>query len=221
MWKDKLEQQENNVNQNQDWSTQIINQELINVLKKEQDYIEIAGLKVMKENLRVNSNGWKEIKMLRVHIHNTSWISICFEKEKVKVNPEWDIWEYIQSISIEWKRTSIKEQFFTKNSAVRESEKQWLRMLTWWEWEKILSEVWWESNKEQSMNTIKKLKLNKCGAICDNNILKKEKKDDDDDYAFSWLLENNKDIIAFEKNRWLMQLNDSRSLCVPVRCVKN
>jgi hypothetical protein len=55
-----------------------------------------------KENFRIDSTDWKKIK-------DSNWT-------KVKVNPEWDVWEYL-----EW--TKKWEQLFTKASAIRETKK--------------------------------------------------------------------------------------------------
>ena len=58
------------------------------------------------ENLRVDSSNWKEKKIW--------WV-------KVKINPEWDITEYL-----EWEL--VWQQLFTQQSAEREAKKLWKRL---------------------------------------------------------------------------------------------
>ena len=59
-----------------------------------------------EENLKVDSSEWKEKEI--------GWV-------KVKINPEWDITEYL-----EWELAW--EQLFTWDAAMRESKKQWKRL---------------------------------------------------------------------------------------------
>ena len=112
-------------------------------------YIEIAGLKVMKNNFKVDSKGWKEIV-------DQNWV-------KVRVNDGWDIWEYVGG-DFDW------EQLFTRDAADREVGKiKWIRMIKEWEkeeekeWSKIIKACWWETEQEQGKNTVDKLWKKFCG----------------------------------------------------------
>ena len=116
---------------------------------KDKLYIEVAGLKVMSRNLRVDSEGWR--------IKDITWIVLWVEqKMKIKENKEWDIWECIDS-EFEW------EQFFTQDAANREVERLWLKLIEFEEWQKIIKECWWKTNEEESNKIINKLKLKLCG----------------------------------------------------------
>ena len=109
-------------------------------LIEKQYYIEIAGLKVMKENLRVNSEGWKKIE-------DVNWV-------KVKVNTSWDIWEYV-----EWKYKW--EQLYTWFAAIRETHKLWLEILEEAELSKIIFAISWKTL--ETKKTVEKLNIKNCG----------------------------------------------------------
>lgn len=69
-------------------------------------------------NFRVDSTGWKlETK----------------GEIQVKVNPEWDVWEYVSWVD----KKIIWEQLFTRESAMREAEKCWKILPTKEQWEEI------------------------------------------------------------------------------------
>ncbi len=64
------------------------------------------------ENFKIKSNDWQLQDAMGVI--NGQRISI-----KVKVHPEWDVWEYVSGVPSEF----IGQQLFTYNAALRETEK--------------------------------------------------------------------------------------------------
>ena len=124
------------------------------------EYIELAGLKVMKNNFRVDSTGWKEKEV--------TWV-LKWKEQKIKVKyhvndkGKEDIWEYLDGEFV-W------EQLFTWDAAKREVDKvKWIRMIKEWEkeeekeWSKIIKACWWETKQKQSRNTVDKLWIKFCG----------------------------------------------------------
>lgn len=92
------------------------------LLENKLKYMQIADMKVMRENFKCVSIQWKpEI------FEDKNWVKY---KESIKE----DVWEYT-----EWKYKW--EQLFTRLSALRETKKQWIRMLMWEEWEKITKKI--------------------------------------------------------------------------------
>lgn len=72
-----------------------------------------------KENFKIDSSNW-EIKTV------DWWEPFLKHEIKIKVNPEWDIIEYISWLPEEM----IWEQLFTYNAAIRETEKNNKRIPT-------------------------------------------------------------------------------------------
>ncbi len=146
-------------------------------------------VKVDKENLRVNSINWREIV-------STNWV-------RVKVNTLWDIWEFV-----DWKYKW--EQFFTWESAVRESIKQWKKMFWINEFKSLISSMRYEKFLEKynvkfsgyrDINGSFKFINNEC---C---FWSKNSKDDDES---SW-------YVSFRISNFNMNRCNSR-IAFPVRC---
>ena len=174
--------------------------ELIKVLDW---YIEIAGFKIMKNNLRVAM--WSEkLPLWKPEVFlDVNWI-------KYKESFSGDIWEYLDG-DFQW------EQLFTWYAARRESEKQWLRMLEYKEWEKIIAEIEWSLKIEQVKKTIKQLYI-KYSWYGLNNMKFIQW------WAHFWLLEKYSDCSA----RYLCFRDEKRIYersykvyCSSARCVVN
>ena len=82
---------------------------------------EIDWNKKEVEKLKLDSSNWK--------ISVVWWVML-------KINPEWDIIEYV-----DWK--FAWEQLFTWNAAYRETQKKWLRLLTYSEFHTIIYNKCW------------------------------------------------------------------------------
>jgi hypothetical protein len=72
------------------------------------------------ENLKIDSTNWEKLKI--------KWIN-------VKINPEWDITEYL-----EWEFAG--QQLFSWSAAMREANKLWFRLPTIEEFRSIVKEIW-------------------------------------------------------------------------------
>ena len=155
-----------------------------NLIQK-QYYIEIAGVKVMRENLRAEGELWGSAK----------FPLIFSEKEEVlvKVNFDGDIWEFTEGDN-KW------DQLFTFEAAKRVVEKQWLRMLEDYEWKKILKDKWWNISSEQTKKLTKKLNIHLCGYGRTNFGIY-----DFDKGANFWLPDNTLEeawCMRFIENKW-------------------
>ena len=162
-------------------------------------YIKVAGLKVIRENFRVEDIEWKP-KIFK----DKNWLKY---KESVTV----DMWEYI-GWKFDW------EQFFTLDAAMRETERNWQIMLNKKKWKKIMKEIAWFAQGEQSRNAIKKLKIKLCNSRCsiENSFMSK-----DPDASF-WLSRDKSgeaNFLRFDEKSWNFVLMDW-SYGLSVRCVK-
>lgn len=167
------------------------------LLKSKLKYIEIAGMKVMNENLKVKNIEWKpEILM------DKNWI-------KYKESKTWDIWEYFEG-DLKW------EQLFTRDAAIRESEKQWLMLPNEEEWWKIIKSIWWKWVAQQSQNTIKKLKIKMCGNYSESKGFDLIK-----EVANFWIQEDMHESAWFIlfKDNFCHNLRNHKTIGNSVRCI--
>lgn len=144
-------------------------------------------------NFRVDSSKWE------MQLDLLSWVEYL-------INPEWDIIE----LKVNWK----KEQLFSQEAAIRETQKYSKKLPTkeqleqmsisyWQDWEKLSKELWlqpigyWDPLKKKYYN---------------------------DGSGFYWTMDSNWKLgqcIHFNKNRiWIYPVNNTKNF-LPVRCIRN
>ena len=144
-------------------------------------------------NFRVDSSKWE------MWLDLLSWVEYL-------INPEWDIIE----LKSNWK----KEQLFSQEAAIRETQKYSRKIPTKEQWQKISSLYWqdWEKLSKQ-------LWLQTVGYW---DPLKKKYYNDDS--GLYWALDSNWQLgqsIFFDKNRILFYPINNTKNFLPVRCIRD
>lgn len=170
-------------------------QEQNNLQPKRQIPLSLEALEkswLESNNFRVDSSKWE------MQLDLLSWVEYL-------INPEWDIIE----LKVNWK----KEQLFSQEAAIRETQKYSRKIPTkeqleqmaihyWQDWEKLSKELWLQPIGY--WNPLKKKYYN-------------------DNSGFYWALDSNWQLgqsIFFDKNRILFYPINNTKNFLPVRCIR-
>ncbi len=162
------------------------------------------------ENFKVDSTNWENEK-------NNDWKELLVNWNPIKVNPEKDVWEIVMG---DW----TKEQLFTWDAAMRETEKVWEKIPTIEEWWKIIQSInpnislnwWWQI--DTSVRETLNLKFTGCrGLISGRSSM-------GGGYAYYWSSSpclTSIHGLCFNLSYICPSTDDNRANGFSIRCFKN